>query len=54
MAKKNIPIKEACVESTDQAVNAERNGAERIEIFIFTYINRKICADFFKNTIVDA
>ena len=32
MVKKNIPIKEACVESTDQAVNAERNGANRIEL----------------------
>ena len=32
MAKKNIPIKEVCVESTDQAVNAERNGADRIEL----------------------
>ena len=32
MMKINIPIKEACVESTDQAVNAERNGAERIEL----------------------
>ena len=32
MMKKNIPIKEACVESTDQAVNAERNGANRIEL----------------------
>ena len=32
MMKKNIPIKEACVESTDQAVNAERNGADRIEL----------------------
>ncbi len=32
MVKKNIPIKEACVESTDQAVNAERNGADRIEL----------------------
>jgi copper homeostasis protein len=30
--KINIPIKEACVESTDQAVNAERNGANRIEL----------------------
>ena len=32
MVKNNIPIKEACVESTDQAVNAERNGADRIEL----------------------
>jgi len=32
MMNKNIPIKEACVESTDQAVNAERNGADRIEL----------------------
>ena len=32
MMKKYIPIKEACVESTDQAVNAERNGADRIEL----------------------
>ena len=32
MMKKNIPIKEACVESTDQAVNAEINGADRIEL----------------------
>ena len=32
MVKKNIPIKEACVESTEQAVNAERNGADRIEL----------------------
>ena len=32
MMKINIPIKEACVESTDQAVNAERNGANRIEL----------------------
>ena len=32
MMNKNIPIKEACVESTDQAVNAERNGANRIEL----------------------
>ena len=32
MMKKNIPIKEACVKSTDQAVNAERNGADRIEL----------------------
>ena len=32
MVKKNIPIKEACVESTDQAVNAEINGADRIEL----------------------
>ena len=30
--KRKIPIKEACVESTDQAVNAERNGADRIEL----------------------
>ena len=32
MMKRKIPIKEACVESTDQAVNAERNGADRIEL----------------------
>ena len=32
MVKKNIIIKEACVESTDQAVNAERNGADIIEL----------------------
>jgi len=30
--KRKIPIKEACVESTEQAVNAERNGADRIEL----------------------
>jgi len=32
MMERKIPIKEACVESTDQAVNAERNGADRIEL----------------------
>ncbi len=32
MVKNNIPIKEACVESTDQAVNAEKNSADRIEL----------------------
>ena len=30
--KQKIPIKEACIESIDQAINAERNGADRIEL----------------------
>ena len=30
--KNNILIKELCVDSTEQAVNAERNGADRIEL----------------------
>ena len=30
--KNNILIKELCVDSTEQAVNAEKNGADRIEL----------------------
>ena len=32
MMKNNILIKELCVDSTEQAVNAEKNGADRIEL----------------------
>lgn len=32
MSKSNLYIKEACVESLEQAISAEKNGADRIEL----------------------